>query len=222
MDALMNTKDVLNFSNYKRLYDSRKRLKLKLIEYKGGKCEICGYDKCIIALEFHHLDPNKKDFNIGGSCAMSFEKCKKEVDKCILVCSNCHREIHYEEYLKKQKELEEKEKSIYIDIMNNRDKYDLRHIKDSYKYLAYTDIFKDIENNMSRKDIFKKYHINNKTFNKFLEDNNIEYNKNKPVPNKPNKEELTELLKTCTKSAIARMFGVSWNAVNKWCKKFNL
>lgn len=222
MDTLMDTKEFLRWSNYKRLYNSRKRLKEKLVAYKGGKCEICGYDKCIIALDFHHLDPNEKDFNIGGGAAISFEKCKKEVDKCILVCSNCHREIHYEEYLKKQKELEEKEKSIYIDIMNHRDDYNLKHVRDSYKYLSYTDIFTDIENNMSRKDIFKKYHISNKTFNKFLKENNITYNKNKTVLNKPNKEELAELLKTCKKSAIARMFGVSWNAVNKWCKKFNL
>ena len=106
--------------------------------------------------------------------------------------------------------------------MNHRDDYNLKHVRDSYKYLSYTDIFTDIENNMSRKDIFKKYHISNKTFNKFLKENNITYNKNKTVLNKPNKEELAELLKTCKKSAIARMFGVSWNAVNKWCKKFNL
>jgi len=218
----MDTKDILKFTNYKHLYDSRKALKEKLVKYKGGKCEICGYDKCIAALDFHHMDPNKKDFNIGGSGVISFEKCKKEVDKCILVCSNCHREIHYKESLKKQEELEEKEKSIYIDIMNNRDCYNFKHIKDSYKYLIYTDIFKDIENNMKRKDILKKYHINNKTFNKFLEENNIEYNKNKQVQNKPSKEELIYLLKTSNKSAIARMFGVTWQAVNKWCKKYNL
>lgn len=71
----------------------RKRVKLKLIGYKGGKCEICGYNKCLTALHFHHKDPNEKDFNISGK-SYSFEKLKKEVDKCILVCSNCHSEIH--------------------------------------------------------------------------------------------------------------------------------
>ena len=44
----------------------RKRSKLKLVEYKGGECERCGYNKCIDSLEFHHIDPNEKDFTISG------------------------------------------------------------------------------------------------------------------------------------------------------------
>ena len=71
----------------------RIKVKNKLVEYKGGKCEKCGYNRCIDALEFHHKDPNQKDFSIGGK-SWSFEKLKNEVDKCILVCANCHREIH--------------------------------------------------------------------------------------------------------------------------------
>ena len=71
----------------------RKRKKIELIEYKGGKCEICGYKKSTWSLEFHHKDPNEKDFEISGK-SWSFERLKKEVDKCILVCSNCHHEIH--------------------------------------------------------------------------------------------------------------------------------
>jgi len=64
--------------------------------YKGGKCEICGYNKCLGALDFHHLNPNEKDFSISDSSKYhNLEEMKKEVDKCILVCANCHREIHY-------------------------------------------------------------------------------------------------------------------------------
>lgn len=70
-----------------------RKAKLKAIEYKGGKCCICGYDKCARSLTFHHLDPTKKDFGISGS-TKSFEKLKPELDKCILVCANCHGEIH--------------------------------------------------------------------------------------------------------------------------------
>jgi hypothetical protein len=78
---------------------SRKRKKSKedLVEYKGGKCEICGYKKCIAALEFHHKDSKKKDFSLSSGFTYGFERAKKEVDKCILVCSNCHRELHHEE-----------------------------------------------------------------------------------------------------------------------------
>ena len=73
----------------------RDKTKSILVEYKGSKCEICGYDKCISAMEFHHLDPNTKDFGIGEKgYTRSIEKNKNEVDKCILVCANCHREIH--------------------------------------------------------------------------------------------------------------------------------
>jgi len=70
--------------------------KNKAIEYKGGKCIRCGYNKCSTALEFHHLEPNKKDYSISRNINHSFDKIKKELDKCILVCANCHREIHEE------------------------------------------------------------------------------------------------------------------------------
>lgn len=219
----MEVNEFLNRSNYRHLSNSRRILKEKLVEYKGGKCEICGYDKCITALEFHHLDPNEKEFTIGHNGVLSLEKCKKEADKCILVCANCHRELHYQEYLKKIEEEEEEEKKVFAEILNNRDKYDtVKNVKQSYKFLAYTNIFNDINNNVSRNEIFKKYHINNKTFKKFLEENGIEYSKNKVVENKPSKEELIELLKNNTKSAIGRMYGVSCSAVIKWCKKHEL
>lgn len=71
----------------------RKKTKKKLIEYKGGKCELCGYSKCDSALQFHHKNPNEKDFSISGK-SLSFDRLKNEVDKCMLVCSNCHAEIH--------------------------------------------------------------------------------------------------------------------------------
>lgn len=76
-----------------RVTNAKKRQKQKLVDYKGGKCEICGYNKCIEALDFHHLNPNEKDFGLSKKY-ISFKKAKKEVDKCILVCANCHREIH--------------------------------------------------------------------------------------------------------------------------------
>lgn len=68
----------------------------KAIIYKGGKCVKCGYNTCPNALEFHHVDPTKKDINFIKLKTKSFERFKIELDKCILVCANCHREIHYE------------------------------------------------------------------------------------------------------------------------------
>ena len=96
LEDLNNRKNKIRYktnSNY--VVDWRKRKKIELLEYKGGKCEICGYNKCIRSLEFHHRDPKEKDFTISGK-SWSFERLKSEVDKCMLVCSNCHNEIHYE------------------------------------------------------------------------------------------------------------------------------
>lgn len=73
----------------------RKRAKQKLVEIAGGGCRLCGYDKCITALEFHHIDPSEKDFSVTGSRdTRSFLLMVDEIRKCILVCANCHREIH--------------------------------------------------------------------------------------------------------------------------------
>ena len=83
-------------TDYDYVKDRRRKVKELLVNYKGGKCEICGYDKCLGALDFHHLDPNEKEFSISSSnIYKNIDKLKEEVDKCILVCANCHREIHY-------------------------------------------------------------------------------------------------------------------------------
>ena len=83
----------------------KRTVKQKLVEYKGGKCEICGYARSVAALEFHHTNPSKKDFHIAGK-SYSFERAKHEVDKCRLLCSNCHAEEHDKQYMtQKQKSL---------------------------------------------------------------------------------------------------------------------
>lgn len=74
----------------------RKKVKLQAIEYKGGSCKKCGYDRCQAAIEFHHKDPTEKDFAIGSKgITRSWEKIKKELDKCVMLCSNCHKEEHH-------------------------------------------------------------------------------------------------------------------------------
>lgn len=79
----------------KAVANRRKVLKSKALEYKGGQCQVCGYKRYVGALEFHHLDPQKKDFGIGyKGYTRSWVTVQKELDKCILVCSNCHQEIH--------------------------------------------------------------------------------------------------------------------------------
>lgn len=73
----------------------RKRLRDMAREYKGGKCIVCGYKKCQRALSFHHLNSKEKEFGLSSKgLTRSWERIKKEIDKCVLVCANCHMEIH--------------------------------------------------------------------------------------------------------------------------------
>ena len=74
----------------------KQRFKEECIDYKGGCCIRCGYKKCPAALEFHHRDPSQKDFQISRMDSVTLtEIVKKELDKCDLLCSNCHKEEHY-------------------------------------------------------------------------------------------------------------------------------
>lgn len=83
------------------LYHTKQRqqkFKYDCVQYKGGKCCKCGYDKCLGSLHFHHRDPNQKDFTIGTQKRTDFEDnqlVKTELDKCDLLCANCHGEQHY-------------------------------------------------------------------------------------------------------------------------------
>ena len=153
----------------------RKDIKTKAIAYLSGKC-FCGYSKCERALEFHHLDPAKKDFNISRSgYTRSWKSVKNEIEKCILVCSNCHREIH--DGMHDQLELiklQECQLKNGIDL--EKEKIKIIKIKDTY--------FKETK--------------------------------------RPDKEILEELIWRLPCVKIGQLFGVSDNAVNKWCKIYGL
>lgn len=79
-------------------YKDLKKWRTKVIkEFKNAfdnRCGICGYDRCAAALDFHHINPSEKDFAISSWISMKWEILLKEVSKCILICSNCHREYH--------------------------------------------------------------------------------------------------------------------------------
>jgi hypothetical protein len=84
--------------NSARAMKREKDGKKQAVEYMGGCCSVCGYDRCIRALEFHHLEPDKKTKDFEKRFKVwSFERQKKELENCIIVCSNCHREIHSKE-----------------------------------------------------------------------------------------------------------------------------
>ena len=153
----------------------RKDIKTKAVAYLSGKC-FCGYDRCERALEFHHLDPLKKDFNIARSgYTRSWNSVKKEIEKCILVCSNCHREIH--------------------DGMHDQ----LKLIE-----LQEQQLLNGIDLEIEKIKVTKVKNVNIK------------------ISKMPNKETLEELIWKLPCVKIGEMFGVSDNAVNKWCKIYGL
>lgn len=78
--------------------EKSKQFKLQCLQYKNQICcQMCGYDKCIGALDFHHIDSESKDFEISQAKNLTKinDVIKKELDKCIVICANCHREHHY-------------------------------------------------------------------------------------------------------------------------------
>lgn len=77
-----------------RVSRRRRQIKRKLVEEAGGKCVICGYDRCQQVLQFHHLDPTVKEFHLGqNGVTRSLERSRAEARKCILLCANCHGEV---------------------------------------------------------------------------------------------------------------------------------
>jgi len=74
---------------------ARLKRKQRAVEYKGGKCQRCGYDRCLGALTFHHRDPAEKEFGFSSGWNQSWERSQFELDKCDLLCTNCHAEEHW-------------------------------------------------------------------------------------------------------------------------------
>ena len=73
----------------------RNRRRKLIVGTLGGKCVACGYNSCDAALEFHHLDPTDKKISLSTrDMQLAWEKIEKELEKCILLCANCHRELH--------------------------------------------------------------------------------------------------------------------------------
>ena len=82
--------------NSERKNKNRLRLKSECRNNSGAKCQFCGYNKCQAALHFHHVDPTTKNFGISEAISDGYpkEEIEAEIKKCVLICANCHVEIH--------------------------------------------------------------------------------------------------------------------------------
>lgn len=93
------SKDLGYINKRLRVSEKKRRAeyKQKAVSILGGICKVCGYSKCIASLQFHHIDRDDKDATVKDLMCGSWEKIEREIKKCILVCANCHFEIHYAE-----------------------------------------------------------------------------------------------------------------------------
>lgn len=182
-----------NNSSFAQFLRSAKR-KLELIEYKGGKCEICGYNKNLSALEFHHINSKDKSFSMDGRLLANkkMEDLITEANKCMLLCSNCHKEIHHENH-----ELE----VVKLLIENN-------------------DILQKKSEVFVCKECGKILSKNNKT--QLCSECHLKHRFELRKVERPSAEELQKLLKQYSLNKIGKMYGVSHASVKKWGVKYGI
>ncbi len=182
----------MSYNDVKR---SRLKRKQQMIDMMGKECQICGYKKTNSALEFHHINPENKDFNFNMACNLPLEKIINELKKCILVCANCHREIHaglIEQELFSSFNEAEAEKVLEQN----------ENIKNGKKYFCTNcGIEVSYGNNLCPQcaAILRR-----------------------KVKNRPNREELKSLIRITSFVQIGNMFNVTDGAIRKWCKSYNL
>ena len=183
----------------------RKRTKLRMVESFGGCCGICGYNTTENALEFHHLDPTEKEFSFGGARAniISWKRMIVELRKCIMVCSNCHREIH----------------AGILDVPGDVMRFDEK----------YTDYRKTDDSVFVKKLIKRKLlSYDNCPMCGVKKKENLKYcssecaSKSQRKVDRPSKDELYILIQENSWLALGRMFGVSDNSVRKWARNYDL
>ena len=174
----------------------RRRRKENLVRVCGNKCSICGYNKLKSALEFHHIDPTQKSYGVGanGNCH-DLEKDLLEIKKCLLVCANCHREIHAN--LFSEKELWDRQ--VYFEDVAQELREE-KYIRVGAKEYFCAECGKKITKDSSSGLCFDCA------------------NKNKRFVERPSREELKVLIRSKPFTHIAALFGVSDNAIRKWCK----
>lgn len=180
--------------SYEYVKNSRHNLKQRLLYIMGNKCCICGYDKCPSALEFHHKNPKEKEYSLGENTNIGFEKATQEIKKCILVCANCHREIH----------------AFNLDISQY-------NCFDENKFLEKQQELNDLK---TKKIIYCKNcgQVISSKAQYCVKCSHLMQMK----AIRPNREELKKLIRKESFSKIGNIYNVTDNSIRKWCKKEKL
>ena len=179
--------------NYKYVKNSRERLKKRMIYVMGDECQVCGYSKCITALEFHHINPEQKTFSLSTNANLGWDKACNELMKCTLVCANCHREI--------EAGLIESPKCSFN---FERAEEITQTIKDLKTHKIY--YCKNCGKEIGKEAIHcpECSHLARRTVDR------------------PSRSELKNLIRSLPFTQIGKQYGVTDNAIRKWCDAYSL
>lgn len=173
-----------------------RRRKADLIELFGGKCCLCGFNAFQEALEFHHVNPEEKEFSIASNVMKNLESQLQELKKCILVCANCHRGIHFH---------------CYEVPSNWKDFYNEEYANVLREKLELTQHGKIFHCKSCGKEITKKAQY-------CVECAHYQSRK----AERPTRDILKSLIRKESFLHIGKIYGVSDNTIRKWCKAVNL
>lgn len=172
----------------------RKNRKQLLVKYCGGKCQLCGYHKTMRALCFHHINEQDKEYGIAsnGTCH-NIDKDITQVKKTILLCANCHAEVH--------------EGFYSVEELINKQFFD-ESVIDEYKQS------KEKKSNYCKNCGIKISNGANYCMKCSQE--------NQRVTERPDRKTLKSLIRTMPFTQIAKKYGVTDNAIRKWCISMSL
>lgn len=173
----------------KQVTERRIRWKKNIIEVMGNKCQCCGYDKYYGALELHHLNPTEKDFAFSDKTYRAWADIEQELKKCILLCANCHREV---------------EAGLVLVT------------ESSFNQNIYDRIKEEI-NNKKNKKIYT-CPICGVQISRQSKTCSACYYKTLQVTERPTREQLKELIRKTPFTTLGKQYGVSDNAIRKWCR----
>lgn len=183
-----------NSENVKKCAQLRKE---NLIKVFGSKCCLCGFNKFNSALEFHHVNPEEKEFGLTGSGLMrKMEIQLQEARKCILVCSNCHRGIHHENIAIPDDWQQLFNDEIADELLREHKEKLMAH--ENYCIDCGVKISKNAKRCEECSSKIQRWSV------------------------RPSRQELKDMIRTMPFTKIGEIFYVSDNAIRKWCKAENL